>query len=773
MGVRGLTTFINSNSHMYFVEFKLHGCPLIVDGNSLAAVLYSETLGPYSAFGGDYDHFAEHVENFIKNLKKCEIEPIFVFDGGYEQKKATTVRKRNAMKVYVIEKVAPNKPARDFFPLMLRPVLQERLIELGITCLQSDFEADREIAAIAKRLNAPVLSNDSDFFIFDIPYIPLSTFPFDVCLSASESIDYCYIPCQIFYVDNFLKSFGGLEKDMLPLLATVLGNDYLNRSVFKNFYGLIKIDKSKKITLTQRRVGGLIKWLKNETFDSAFKKILASLPKNYRQRIRSNINSIIIGYSNLSTCLVEYLPCNIRDPHKSDNCDNICSRLKELNVTDHEESSNEEYSESENNMEGQDEDDVDSVENSQEELTGEEEFNAYNQINSKQLLLACGNNFKIPHWLLERSRRCQMAPQIITLFTLNSYFCVPQMEDCSLPHAGEIGLPLLRIIGGLVLDKSSVRYWYRHSFSDYRCKLIETLKYFKNGELPELFALSEVSTDDRKTILLDTMKVERGEFLDSYPEDWRLLIICLVYWIKSKETVNPCHIHAVILMLIAVNICQTKIGFFRKTKLFVRKYGAKLKSLEKIRANVTAKYVENGNKSIIQQLSEITVDDCLLVFQIILSNFSVDTGLKERPRSFSRTLVHIFAELQTVLDLGQTLNSLLLQPYKRLEISKFYNGTFLYNVAANLKRQSEIINYLEKLFKKSPRLLNLHMTLYTALAQFTSWTVTEPKKLHKKRHKKRREKTDDSSELEEVNEEIGTFHDVNNKFSLLQETTKL
>uniref|UniRef100_A0A224XJ26 XPG N-terminal domain-containing protein n=1 Tax=Panstrongylus lignarius TaxID=156445 RepID=A0A224XJ26_9HEMI len=771
MGVRGLTTFINSNSHMYFVEFNLHGCPLVIDGNSLAAVLYSETISPYSAFGGDYDHFAEHVENLIKNLKKCEIEPIFVFDGGYEQKKATTVRKRNAMKVYAIEKVAPNRPARDFFPLMLRPVLQERLMELDIVCLQSDFEADREIAAIAKRLNAPVLSNDSDFFIFDIAFIPLSTFPFDVCLSSSESIDvYCYIPCQIFYVDNFLKSFGGLQKDMLPLLATVLGNDYLNRSVFKNFYGLIKIDKSKKLTLSQRRVGGLIKWLKNETFDSAFKKILASLPKNHRQRIRNNINSIIIGYSNLSTCLDEYLPCKIRDRQM---CDNICSQLKELNITEREESSNEDCSESENNMEGQDENDIDSVENSQKEVSGEEEYSEYDQIISKQPLLAYGNNFKIPQWLLERSRRCQMAPQIITLFTLNSYFCVPQMEDCSLPHAGEVGLPLLRIIGGLLLGTSSVSYWYRFSSSDYRCKLIETLEYFKLGKLPEIFALSEVSTDYRKNILLDAMKVERGEFLEPYPEDWRLLIICLVYWIKSKETVNPCHIHAVILMLIAVNICQTKIGFFRKTKLFVRKYGAKLKSLEKIRANVTAKYVENGNKSIIQQLSEITIDDCLLFFQIILSDFSVDTGLKERPRSFSRTLVHTFAELQTVLDLGQTLNLLLLQPYKRLRISKFYNGTFLYNVAANLKRQSEIINYLEKLFKKSPSLLNLHMTLYTALAQVTSWSITEPKKLRKKRHKKRRDKTaEDSSELEE-NEEIDSFHDVNNKFSLLQETTKL
>ncbi|XP_073987310.1 single-strand DNA endonuclease protein asteroid [Rhodnius prolixus] len=770
MGVRGLTTFINSNSDAFFVEFKLNRCTLVIDGNSLAAVLYSETLGPYSAFGGDYDFFAEKVENFIQNLKRCEVEPVFIFDGGYEQKKATTVRKRNSMKVYAIEKVTPNRSTRDFFPLMLRPVLQERLIELGVTCLQSDFEADREIAAVSKRLNAPVLSNDSDFFIFDIPFIPLSTFPFDVCQSSSESNVHCFIQCQIFYVDNFLKSYGGLEKSMLPLLATVLGNDYLQRSVFKNFYGLIKIEKSKKLTLGQRRIGGLIRWLKKESFDSALKKILSSLPKNYRQRIRSNINSIITGYSDLSTCLDEYLPCSTNLPGT---CNKICSQLKELSIAHQDMEANESYSESENNVEEGDEEYLDSLENSQKELSGDEKFGENYQISTKQSSpVSYCNNLETPQWFLERSRRCQMAPQIMTLITLNTYFCVPQVEDCRMPHAGEVGLPILRIIAGLVLGTNSLRYWYRLGSSEYRCKIIEPSNCFKLGELPELFALNEVSFDYRKNILLDTLKLERPEFLDSYPEDWRLLLLCLIYWIKSKDTLIPCHIHAVVFMLIAVNIFQEKIGFFRKTKLFIRKYGAKLKSLEKIRENVAVKFDnEIRDKSMNQLLSEVTKEDCLLVFQNILSDFSVDCGLKERPRNFSRTLIHCFAELQTILDLGQNLNLLLLQPFKRIIISKFYNGTFLYNVATNLKRQPDIINYLEKLFKKSPIILKLHMFLYTELAQFTNWTVTESRKLCRKRHKKRQGKApEDSSGLEEVNEEDNSFYDVNNKFSLLLET---
>lgn len=46
---------------------------------------------------------------------------------------------------------------------------------LGIMHVQCDFEADNEIAAIARQLKCPVLSYDSDFYIYDVLYIPFSS----------------------------------------------------------------------------------------------------------------------------------------------------------------------------------------------------------------------------------------------------------------------------------------------------------------------------------------------------------------------------------------------------------------------------------------------------------------------------------------------------------------------------------------------------------------------------------------------------------------------
>ena len=47
--------------------------------------------------------------------------------------------------------------------------------EKNIRCTQCLFEADNAIASVAKILNCPVLSYDSDFYIYGSLYIPFNT----------------------------------------------------------------------------------------------------------------------------------------------------------------------------------------------------------------------------------------------------------------------------------------------------------------------------------------------------------------------------------------------------------------------------------------------------------------------------------------------------------------------------------------------------------------------------------------------------------------------
>lgn len=276
MGVCGLTTYIKNNKRKYLKTHHLHNCNLILDGNSVATNLYTQSCQE-SAFGGDYDKYFEFVKEFFKLLSKCMVTPYVIFDGGYEKRKIQTVRNRMKEKVECTRDVLPFTHSYSF-PLFMRLVFREALIEMGIRFAQNDFEADDEIAAIARQLNCPVLSYDSDFYIYDVLYIPFPTLCLEACqmeTSTAGSPKY-YIECKIYSVEHFVSRLGGLNRDMLPLMAAVLGNDYIKRSVFTKFYKNLNIAKGKKNHL-EKRVSALLAWLRNETFESALLRVCMSI----------------------------------------------------------------------------------------------------------------------------------------------------------------------------------------------------------------------------------------------------------------------------------------------------------------------------------------------------------------------------------------------------------------------------------------------------------------------------------------------------------------
>lgn len=79
-------------------------------------------------------------------------------------------------------------------------------------------EADAEIASLANALECPVLSNDSDFFIFDVlgGFIPLRSFKWQRCPSKA----------RIFYRRKLAQYFG-IHTELLSLFASLVGNDYV------------------------------------------------------------------------------------------------------------------------------------------------------------------------------------------------------------------------------------------------------------------------------------------------------------------------------------------------------------------------------------------------------------------------------------------------------------------------------------------------------------------------------------------------------------------
>ena len=171
----------------------------------------------------------------------------------------------------------------------------------GIKYVQTLFEADEHIASLSRILNCPVLSFDSDFYIYDVMYIPFNTFqPFLVKNQEGKR----YVKqCTLYTVETLLKQFEGLDRSVLPLAAVLLGNDYIHRKIFKDFFRCLRLPKAtkRKYNEQQRRVEATFKWLSRHSLNSAVTQILAKLPQESRKKILEVIEMIVNVYTTVNS----------------------------------------------------------------------------------------------------------------------------------------------------------------------------------------------------------------------------------------------------------------------------------------------------------------------------------------------------------------------------------------------------------------------------------------------------------------------------------------
>ena len=75
--------------------------------------------------------------------------------------------------------------------------------------------------AIANK--CPVISNDSDFFIFNVTFVSLDSL--DMC--CTEEKEEQGVACRRFNREKLLTHYGLASAELLHLLASLMGNDYI------------------------------------------------------------------------------------------------------------------------------------------------------------------------------------------------------------------------------------------------------------------------------------------------------------------------------------------------------------------------------------------------------------------------------------------------------------------------------------------------------------------------------------------------------------------
>lgn len=304
MGIPGLTSFIKRNSTQYFENLQLKDTLVIIDGYALTNFLYSEYENQTSAFLGDYDLIANVYTDFINLLLKCNITPIFVFDGAYEQRKIETIMQRMSERIHLYSQPIKTPNCMPYFG---SDILFDILNDMDIPHVNCDYEADSEIVVLAKLLNCPVISRDSDFYLNTVPYIPLDMITLD--LKSSENV----INCRVYNVERLLEGFGGLNIDYLPLVAALLGNDYIRPDTFASLLRLNPGTFNCGIKLKR-----ITNWLRQQqNVNSAIFNMTKNL--SCRDYITHQVTNIIHDYKNINS---KYLSCILqyKSMSKYQNC---------------------------------------------------------------------------------------------------------------------------------------------------------------------------------------------------------------------------------------------------------------------------------------------------------------------------------------------------------------------------------------------------------------------------------------------------------------------
>ncbi|XP_034465837.1 protein asteroid homolog 1 [Hippoglossus hippoglossus] len=257
MGVKDLTRLLDTNRSIYR-EAEFRRQRLVVDGCNLLFLLYLRSDLDQN-HGGDYAAFEEEIEKFVTALRLCEIEPYVVMDGGSgnTNNKMETKKQRAEGNIRNCHQAAVEGTRLGVLPLCSKMVFVQTLDRLKVPLAQCYGEADQQIAALASEWQCPVLSNDSDFFIFDLPagLLPISHFQWKALEQNGSSF---YIPCKSYHRSR-LCTFFHIQPQLLPTFAALAGNDYLKLERMKLSIRWDQFDP----TLGEKpnRLRGLLSWL--------------------------------------------------------------------------------------------------------------------------------------------------------------------------------------------------------------------------------------------------------------------------------------------------------------------------------------------------------------------------------------------------------------------------------------------------------------------------------------------------------------------------------
>ncbi|KAL3320768.1 Protein asteroid 1 [Cichlidogyrus casuarinus] len=237
MGIRGLTTVLQDKYPGCFVDFSLRNSFVVIDYGSFMHYLNRIShLTP--VYGGEAQKFALFVATWLDRFKECNIKPIFIKDGIPHLYKENEAKERMEKKIAKAQKIMDSnfEKISCFLPQAAKVVMKETVLEHDYPLYLCDDEADGVIAGISVLFKAPVLTNDSDFFIFATMYPEIQVISWDsLDKYATHDSQGSYLTC-LKYEPKY-SFLNALSHDQLILFSAICGNDFtIGHSLYKRIF---------------------------------------------------------------------------------------------------------------------------------------------------------------------------------------------------------------------------------------------------------------------------------------------------------------------------------------------------------------------------------------------------------------------------------------------------------------------------------------------------------------------------------------------------------
>lgn len=671
MGIPGFAKYIQDRASSYFENYKLANCTLVIDGHSLSCQIYNWNQVPepdarcYNCYGGDYDKYAHTLMGFFHVLKEANVKPIVVFDGGFEAKKLPTILKRMQDKIEIgirmDSAMEMAQPWKVVFPLFLRETFKDALKQLAIPMAMCQFEGDTEIASLAHSLNCPVLTFDSDYFLFGVKYIPFKSIK-NVVEVRGSSDSYKFIPCQLYRIERLLQKFPGLELGTLHLLPVLVGNDYIESGVFREFLREISANKSGS------NIDVVLRWLADQAPEGAVLKILESFESPLeRQRILNAIEKIVTSYQLTGTTLFQYFDIKTNGSNDWKQLDFASIKEKLVGCSDEGPSSPK---------------------------------RAKVPVDSEDLKVAHlerNNNTSRVNGVFEKNfTKCIYPSSFMDILTQQTYYCIPQVESMELESPHKVSFNILRAIHKILAGAMECS----QQFTIVARSFGSQVKHFKQSTysvpLPSLEEIETLSLKDRKAVLFRVLNIDADNCataLESFPGEWHIFLISLQFTALNTP-VDTSLIYPLVIMFMILNYIDHKIGYFRSPQAYRSTYEAEMQNYSKNTEHSPVRADRHRFPSLLKQ-------DCTVFMKKVIHFFTRNPY--EDSQHFDRKLVHKIAEIQSCMLHIKYLNGLLKMPYPDLVIHNIINCSFIYNLTKDVrKRGLPEDRYFQGLFKDCP-----------------------------------------------------------------------